>query len=79
MLPSSTVDKSKLSHLSKEQQNNILVVLDQFAACFSDKRGLCNATVPQIQVTNCFKLKHMWPYRVSEIMKSKVERWWGCV
>ena len=77
MLPSRTVDKSKLSHLSHEQQNDILIVLDQLAACFSDKRGLYNATIPQIQVTNGFQLKHMWPYRVSEVMKSKVGRWWG--
>ena len=60
MLPSSTVDKCKLSHLSHERQNDILVVLDQLAACFSDKRGLYNATIPQIQVTNDFQLKHMW-------------------
>jgi len=77
MLPNSTVDKSKLSHLSDEQQSDILVVLDQFAACFSDKPGLCNVTMHQIHVTTGFQPKRMRPYRVSEVMKSKVERWWG--
>jgi len=74
MLPSSTVDKSKLSHLSDEQQNDILVVLDQFAACFSDKTGLYNVTMHQIHVTTGFQPKRMRPYRAPEIMKPKVER-----
>jgi len=42
-LPSQRIDLSSLSHLSEEQKNALLQLLDEFKECFDDRPtpGLC--------------------------------------
>jgi len=40
-LPSQRIDLDSLSHLSEEQRNALLQLLDEFKECFSDSPGLC--------------------------------------
>jgi len=42
VMPSVRVEPEKLSHLDDGQRAELVEVLDEFAACFSDKPGLCD-------------------------------------
>jgi len=54
VLPSENVSHSKIEHLNHEQQCELLALIDEFAACFSDKPGLCRVAEHQIRVTGDF-------------------------
>jgi len=41
-LPSKRVDAEKIKHLSTQQCEQLLQLLDEFAVCFVDKPGLCD-------------------------------------
>jgi len=53
--PSDRLDKSKLSHLSTEQQETLLSVIDEFHNVFCDSPGYCDAVEREIHVTPDFK------------------------
>ena len=74
VLPSSSIDRNKLEHLSNVQQCQLLQLLDRYACCFSAKPGLCRVTEHRIDVTANFVPKRMRPYRIPEILKPEVER-----
>jgi hypothetical protein len=40
-LPSAKIDRSKLSYLSADQQQELLEILDEFAECFVETPGFC--------------------------------------
>jgi len=40
-VPSQRIDLNSLSHLSEEQRNTLLQLLDEFKECFNDSPGLC--------------------------------------
>ena len=42
----------KLSHLDKGQRAELVEVLDEFTACFSDKPGLCDVVTHRIVTTS---------------------------
>ena len=73
VLPSMNVERGKIEHLTCEQQTELLALIDEFAACFSDKPGLCKVAEHKIQLTADFQPKRMKPYRVPEAMKPEVE------
>jgi len=73
-LPSASVDKSKIAHLSVVQQQQLLQLLDRYACCFSDKPGLCSVAEHRIDVTADFVPKQMRRYHVPDILKPEVER-----
>ena len=73
-LPSTRVDAAKLSHLSSEQKQDFLALLDQFSDVFADKPGLCKVGMHEIHVTPDFKPKRLKAYRVPEVLKSEVAR-----
>ena len=62
LLPSQKIDSAKLSHLSEQQQKELLAVLDEFPQCFSDNPGFCNVVQHEIHVTNDFKPKRLRAY-----------------
>ena len=73
VLPSMNVERGKIQHLTCQQQTELLALIDEFAACFSDKPGLCKVAEHKIQLTADFQPKRMKPYRVPEAMKPEVE------
>jgi len=64
VIPSVRVNPVKLSHLDEGQRAELVEVLDEFAACFSDKPGLCDVVTHRIVTTLDFVPKQMRPYRV---------------
>ena len=74
LLPSQKIDPAKLSHLTEQQQKELLAVLDEFPQCFSDNPGFCNVVQHEIHVTSDFKPKRLRAYRVPESIKPEVER-----
>jgi hypothetical protein len=72
-LPSSKIDSSLISHLSRKQKQEILAVLDQFPDCFSDTPGLCNLIEHEIPLTADFRPKRLKEYRVPESLKAEVK------
>ena len=79
VLPSITVDKSKLTHLPGDKQQQFLQLIDRYACCFSDKPGLCSVADHRIDVTADFVPKKMRTASASancilEILKPQVER-----
>ena len=42
VMPSVRVEPDRVSHLDERQRAELFKVLDEFAACFSDKPGLCD-------------------------------------
>ena len=64
----------KLSHLDEGQRAELVEVLDEFAACFSDKPGLCDVVAHRIMTTPDFVPKQMRPYRVPIAFRADVNR-----
>ena len=73
-LPSCTLDRSTINHLSEDEQKQLLDLLDEFAECFSDKPGLCTAAQHEITTLPGFVPKRIKPYRIPESLKPEVER-----
>jgi len=73
-LPSKQVDRSTLSHLTVEQQTELLNLLDQYADCFSNTPGLCDAVMHTIPTTPAFIPKRLRAYRIPDGLKSEVSR-----
>ena len=74
LLPSQKIDPKKIAHLSEEQKQELLAVLDKFPECFLDKPGFCDLVQHEIHVTSDFKPKRLPAYRVPESLKSEVQR-----
>ena len=73
-LPSSKIDPSKLAHLSQEQRQELLAVLDKYPECFLETPGRCNTVEHKIIVTPDFWPKRMKPYRVPEKLCPEVDK-----
>jgi len=73
-LPSSRIEPAKLNHLSAEQKQQFLALLDEFADVFTDKPGLCKVGVHEINVTLDFKPKRLRAYKVPDVLKPEVAR-----
>ena len=58
-LPSAPIEGAKLEHLDAQQSQQLLQLLDEFADRFSDKPGLCDATVHRIRTTSHFVPRQM--------------------
>jgi len=74
VMPSVTVDPEKLSHLDEGQRAELVEVLDEFVACFSDKPGLCDVVTHRVVTTPDFVPKQMRPYRVPIAFRADVSR-----
>jgi hypothetical protein len=72
-LPSQKINPECLSHLTAEQLQEFLQVLDKYPNCFSDKPGLCTLVEHEIVVRSDFRPKRMKPYRIPELLKPEVE------
>jgi len=73
-LHSTKIDSTKLNHLTAEQKQEFLAVLDEFPSVFSEKPGLCKVGVHEIHVTPDFKPKRLKAYKVPKVLKSEVAR-----
>ena len=73
-LPSQRIDLSSLSHLSEEQKNALLQLLDEFEDCFRDTPGLCTVVQHEIHLTDDFKPRQTRAYRVPELLKAEIEK-----
>lgn len=74
VMPSVRVEPEKVAHLDEGQRAELFEVLDEFAACFSDKPGLCDVVTHRIVTTPEFVPKQMRPYRVPVAFRSEVNR-----
>jgi len=74
VMPSVRVKPEKLSHLDEGQRAELVEGLDEFAACFSDKPGLCDVVTHRIMTTPEFMPKQMRPYRVPIAFRAEVNR-----
>jgi len=74
LLPNEKIDKGKLAHLTQEQQNEILAILDKYPECFSDFPDFCDVVQHEIHVTEDFKPKRFRACRVPESLKPEVEK-----
>jgi len=74
ILPSQKIDPASLSHLSHEQQLELLGVLDKYPECFSEVPGYTNVVTHTIPITGDFKPKRLSAYRVPEKLKPEVDR-----
>ena len=74
VMPSVRVEPEKLSHLDEGQRAELVEVLNEFAACFSDKPGLCDVVTHRIVTTPDFVLNQMRPYRVRIAFRADVKR-----
>ena len=59
---------------SREQQTELLAVLDRYPECFSDVPGLTDVTKHSIPFVPFFKPKRLHAYRVPERLKPEVDR-----
>ena len=73
-LPIIRIDPANLSHLSTEQRQEFLHMLDEFAGVFAENPGLCKIGMHEIHVTPDFKPKRMRAYKVPEVLKPEVAR-----
>jgi hypothetical protein len=74
LLPSQVIDRSMLAHLKTDRQQQLLNLLDEYAACFSETPGLCTLVMHTIPTTPEFVPKRLRAYRVPENLKAEVDR-----
>jgi hypothetical protein len=74
LLPSDKVDIKCIAHLSHPRQRELLMVLDRFPSCFSEKPGHCELVQHDIVTTDGFKPRQSKPYKIPEILKVEVDR-----
>lgn len=72
--PSQIIPESELSHLTSEQREELLAVLDSYSECFSDSPGLCTYVQHHVKVRSDFKPKRLREYRIPELLKDEVQR-----
>jgi hypothetical protein len=72
--PSQKIDVNSLSHLTEEQQEQLLHVLDAFSVCFLDKPGFCHLVEQEIITVEGFKPKQLEAYKVPDMLKTEVDR-----
>jgi hypothetical protein len=73
-LPSAKVDRSKLHHLSSDQQDEFLQLIDEFQGCFDETPGYCPYVEHGITIDSDFKPKRLREYRIPEVLKPEVQR-----
>jgi len=73
-LPSSKIDPGKLLHLSQEQRQELLAVLDKYPECFAEMLGYCHTVEHQIIVTPDFRPERMKHYRLPEKLCLEVDK-----
>jgi len=66
---SEMIDKHLVSHLGREQQAELLAVLDRYPECFSGVPGLTDVIKHSIPLVPGFKPKRLHAYRVPERLK----------
>jgi len=70
--PSERVSADGLTHLSEQQRDDLLAVLDDFAVCFSDRPGLYAGAVHRMEATAEFEPRRMRACRVSDVFTPDV-------
>ena len=68
------VDPNTIQHLDKDQQIELLSLLDKHSACFSEGPGFTNVVSHSISLMESFKPKRLPAYRVPEKLKPEVTR-----
>jgi len=71
VLPSEQIDHT---HLTVDQQAELLQLLDKYAACFADTAGHCDNVTHRIVVDDAFVPKRLRAYRVPELLKPEVDK-----
>ena len=71
-LPSIRIKPEQIEHLTPDQQQRLLIVLDSYAGCFSDDPGLCQLVEHEINITPEFRPRRLRAYRVPEKLKTLV-------
>jgi hypothetical protein len=74
VMPSEKIDKQSLSHLSDDQQSEILKVLNKYPPVFSDVPGYTDVSLHEIHVDKDFVPKRFKAYRIPDQLKSEVDR-----
>jgi len=72
LLPSQKIASEQIAHLSADEQQRLLQLLDKYSECFSDDPGLCILVHHEINLMPEFKPKRLKAYRVPERLKSQV-------
>jgi len=62
--PSKMIDQNSTSHLGRQQQAELLAVLDRYSECFSDAPGLTDVIKYSIPLVPGFKPQRLHAYRV---------------
>jgi len=73
-VPSQRVEDAKLAHLTSDQKQEFLALLDEFVDVFISKPGLCKFRMHEINVTPKFKPKRLTAYKIHELLKPEVSR-----
>jgi len=68
------IDLSTVQHLTKNQQDELLNLLDHYAGCFTDGPGFTNVVSHSIPLMEGFRPKRLPVYRVPEKLKPEVNR-----
>src|SRR6218665_3945763 len=72
--PSLLITPDRVEHLTDDQREQLFMVLDKYAAVFSDKPGLCLAAEHEIKLLPGFVPKRLRAYRIPELLKPEVHR-----
>jgi hypothetical protein len=73
-LPSRRIDLLNLEHLRLDQRQQILDLIDEFSAVFSDTPGLCTAVEHEIPLVDGFRPRVMRAYKVPLKYQAEVDK-----
>jgi hypothetical protein len=74
LLPSKRLNQGAIDHLTKNEQVELLKILDAFPECFDEKPGFCSLVEHEIITLPGFVPKRSKPYKIPEALKDEVDR-----
>ena len=68
------IDAVQLNHLSAEQQEQLLTILNKYQDRFTEKTGLCTLVEHEIEMKPDFRVKEFAAYRIPFAYRQEVEK-----
>src|SRR6218665_2192558 len=68
------IDEELINHLSAEQKDQLLTILNKYQDRFTEKTGLCTLVEHEIELKSDFRVKEFAAYRILFAYRPEVER-----
>jgi len=72
--PSQSIEAERISHLSTDEQSQLLALLDRYPMVFTKTPGFCALVEHEMELLPSFVPRRLKAYRIPELLKPEVDR-----